>query len=359
MKILFDINHPAHVHYSKNLIKKLIDNDHQVIITARNRDPIFKLLQKENLNYINRGKGSKKLLGKLLYFLKGDYELLKIAVKENPDLFVAFMSPYAPQVSKMLGKPCILFDDTEHASLHQYTTYPFCDVILTPSCYRKELGKKHFRFNSYLELAYLHPSVFMSDMNIRDKLNIMDDKKLYFLRFVDWQAHHDIGHSGLTLENKRQIVNKLNKLGHVIISSERELPKDLKKYQYNIHPSEVHHVLSQANLFIGESATMASEAAVLGTPAIYIDNVGRGYTDEEENKYSLVYNFSESLEDQARVIDKAVELASHPKDMFIKSRKKLLEDMINLTEFMFWFITKYPESNIVMQRNSDYQSKFK
>jgi predicted glycosyltransferase len=37
---------------------------------------------------------------------------------------------------------------------------------------------------------------------------------------------------------------------------------------------------------------MASEAAVLGVPAIYISPLGRGYTDEEEERYQLVRNFT-------------------------------------------------------------------
>ena len=43
----------------------------------------------------------------------------------------------------------------------------------------------------------------------------------------------------------------------------------------------MHDVQAAAALFVGESATMASESVVLGTPSIYIDEVGRGYTDEE------------------------------------------------------------------------------
>ena len=46
------------------------------------------------------------------------------------------------------------------------------------------------------------------------------------------------------------------------------------------------------------------EAAVLGTPSIYIDDKGRGYTDEQESEYKMVFNFSESERDQIRSISK-------------------------------------------------------
>ena len=37
MKILFDLGHPAHVHYFKNLIKLLEKNGNQVLIIARKK----------------------------------------------------------------------------------------------------------------------------------------------------------------------------------------------------------------------------------------------------------------------------------------------------------------------------------
>src|SRR3546814_6820458 len=42
--------------------------------------------------------------------------------------------------------------------------------------------------------------------------------------------------------------------------------------------------------YFGESATMASECAVLGVPAVYMANSRRGYTDEQESKYGMVRN---------------------------------------------------------------------
>ena len=63
------------------------------------------------------------------------------------------------------------------------------------------------------------------------------------------------------------------------------------KFQIPCPPEKIHHALYYADLFYGESPTMASEAACLGTPARYIDHKGRGYTDEQERKYGLVFNF--------------------------------------------------------------------
>ena len=102
------------------------------------------------------------------------------------------------------------------------------------------------------------------------------------MRFVKWDAWHDtqlVG--GFSLEQKRELIKRLSKHLRVFISSESELPADLEPYRIQIPIERMHDVQAAATLFVGESATMASESVCLGTPAIYIDEVGRGYTDEE------------------------------------------------------------------------------
>ena len=127
------------------------------------------------------------------------------------------------------------------------------------------------------------------------ELNLKKGEKFTICRFVSWEANHDYGHSGLSTKNKITAVKEFSKYGKVFITSENELPEELKQYQIKLPPEKIHHAISFASLLYGESSTMASEAAVLGTPAIFIDDIGRGYTDEQESNYEIVYNFTESI----------------------------------------------------------------
>jgi uncharacterized protein len=104
---------------------------------------------------------------------------------------------------------------------------------------------------------------------------------------------------------------------------------------------------------------MASESALLGTPAIYIDKVGRGYTNEQEEKYGLVYNFSSSEEDQQDSIKKGVAILSADKTAYRKKTDKLIADKINPTDFLIWFIENYPKSIRTMREMPEYQYNFK
>ena len=347
MRIFIDIGHPAHVHYFKNFIRVMKEKGHDFFITARDKEMAQYLLKSENIEYTNRGKGKKTALGKITYMLQADALLLKHARKFKPDIFMGFASFYTAQVAFLLRKPSIVLDDTENGKFQQMFYKPFANRILSPSTFSKNFGKKHFKFNGYLELAYLHPNYFTPDFSQLKELGIKEGEKFTICRFVSWQANHDYGHNGLSLENKINAVKEFAKHGKVFITSEEQLPAELKEFQIKLAPEKIHHALAFASLLFGESATMASECAVLGTPAIYLDNDGRGYTDEQESKYQMVFNFDESKEDQEKSIQKGVEILTmeNSKEVFGKRREQLLSDKINFTQFLTEFIEGYPNGD--------------
>lgn len=361
MKYLFDIGHPAHVHYFRNLIRVLEKDGHQVAITTRDKEISLYLLDSYGFQYTCTGKNLPSKIGKLYSILRNDAVIYRVAKKFKPDLFVSFFSPFAAHVGKFIGKPVIGFNDTENATISIMFARPFTDFIIVPDCYKGKLPiDKKITFSGYLELSYLHPNHFNPDPSVLNLLGVKEDEKYVIIRFVSWSAGHDIGHSGISLDMKRKAVKEFSKYAKVFITSEKELSPDLKPYQIKIPPEKMHDALAYATLLYGESATMASECAVLGTPAIYLDNAGRGYTDEEEEKYGLVFNFTESMEDQEWSIRKAVELLKTPdvKEVWQEKRKKMLSEKIDLTAFMVWFVENYPESVRIMKENPDYQNRF-
>jgi hypothetical protein len=188
-------------------------------------------------------------------------------------------------------------------------------------------------------------------------LGVKENEKYVIVRFVSWEAYHDVGLNGITLENKIVLVKNLLKYAKVFITSEKQLPDELEPYKISIPPEKMHDAIYFSSLLVGESATMASEAAVLGVPSIYIDEVGRGYTDEE-GEWGLVHNFKPKEQDLA--IKKAEELILLDNvQEFRKKRDKFLKDKIDVTAFTVWFVENYPESAKIMKENPDYQNRFK
>jgi len=355
MRILIDINHPAHVHLFKNLAYEMQNKGHDIFFTTRKKEVSIDLLEKFNLPYESFGNHRKSLLGKLWGFVIFDWKLLKTAIKFKPDLFLSMGGMYPSHVATILRKPHIALDDTEHARFHHLLYVPFSDVCLNPVCFHKNFGKKQIFYKGYHELAYMHPKWFKPDSDIKKKLGLANDEKFVLIRFVSWAASHDIGQSGISKEVKKEFVNKISQYAKVFITSEGELDQDFEPYRLKIEPSIMHDVLAAASLYIGEGSTMASEAACLGTPAIYINSLEVGYCTEQED-YNLVYNFRNS--DGA--LDKALELISDIKldEKSIENWKKLLEEKIDVTSFLIWFVENYPNSVKTLKDNPDYDKRF-
>jgi hypothetical protein len=300
------------------------------------------------------------MIGKLWGIVKYDFLLALVALKFKPDLFLSMGSIYNSHVSFLFGKPNILLQDTENAVMQHKLSYPFANLILTPKCYKTNIGPKQFKYDGYHELAYLHPNKFTPDIGVLQELGLKKGEKFTIMRFVAWNANHDLNHSGLSNENKIKAVKECEKFGKVFITSEGKLPNDISANQIKISIDRIHHVMAYASLLFGESATMASESAMLGVPAIFIDNDGRGYTDEMEKEFGLVFNFTESEIDQGRSISKATEILNGASDIIWSKRKEeMLKARIDVTDFLVWVIEGYPKTQKELMSDLAVQNKFK
>jgi len=355
------MHHPKQFWMFKNLILAGQKKGWEFMILVSEKDILKDLLKSAGFEFHIIGKNRPTILRKCLEFFRYFYNTYRYSKKFKPDVYIAQALPHFGFVSFLRGADYYIFEDTEKVSILHGITIPCCTNVFTPDCFEKELGKKQIKINTYFELLYLHPIYFTPEPSILEILGISKDEKYVILRFVSWTAHHDVGHLGLNLDMKRKAVREFSKYARVFISSEKELPEDLEKYRIKISPQKMHDALYYATLLYGESATMATECAVLGTPAIFLDNDGRSTTDEEEKNYSLVFNYSESLVDQELSIQKGIELLKQVnlKQEWVTRRQKMLSEKIDVTAFLVWLIENYPESTRMMNEKPNYQQRFK
>ena len=122
----------------------------------------------------------------------------------------------------------------------------------------------------------------------------------------------------------------------------------------------LHHALAFAHMYIGDSQTMAAEAAVLGTPSIrFNDFVGKiGYLEELERRYELTFGFRTS--EREPFLGKVEELVKSPglKSEWGKRREKMLSEKIDVSRFFLWMIENYPESVRIVRNDADFQFRF-
>ncbi len=355
MKILVDIGHPAHVHLFKNFIWNMEKKGHEILITAKDKEVTLELLNNYGFKYETVGRYEKGTLSKIKDMISIDYREYKIAKKFKPDLLIGVAAVNAAHVSALLRRPCVVFDDTEHSSLEHRLYMPFSDAVCTPSCFKKDLGKKQVRFNGFKELAYLHPNYFKPNPEVLEELNLTKNDKFIIVRFISWNAIHDLGYTGLDLKSKIKLVKEMEKYVKVFITSESKLDKNFEKYKIKVSSEKMHDLLYYATLYVGEGGTTSTEAAILGTPSILIDSEAKfcGVHNELMNKYGLQLYYDSDKKDDA--FKKAVEILENEnskKDWQIK-REKMLKDKIDVTKFMIDFIENYPESFYKYQEQKD------
>jgi len=205
---------------------------------------------------------------------------------------------------------------------------------------------KKIPFDGFKELGYLHPNKFNPDYSVVKRFN-PSGKKYFVLRLVSLLATHDVGAKGLDDENVLKIISKLEKFGNVFITSERQLPEKFEKYRLKINVNEISNVLYFAEILISDSQTMSAESAILGTPYLrYNDFVGKiSYLNELENKYELGYGFKTNQKDQ--LFDRLDELLSHDNlnKKYQTNRLKMIEEKVDLTDFMIKLFENYPRKN--------------
>jgi uncharacterized protein len=289
VKVLFDLNHPAHVHFFRHPMALLKERGWEVVVTSRGKDVALPLLAELGIEHhllsVQSGGGMLALARELL---QRDLALHRLARNCRPDVMAAIGGTFVAHVGSVVRIPSLAFYDTENATLQNAITYPFATRVVVPRCYAGWVPRSHLRYDGYHELSYLHPNRFRPEREIAERSGLDPQRENFLVRVVSWQANHDAFEVGWDAALLRKLVAWLAERGRVHVSSEAPLPDDLAGYAYRGRASDIHHLMAHCRLYIGESATMASESAVLGVPAIYAAATGRGYTDEQETRYRLV-----------------------------------------------------------------------
>jgi predicted glycosyltransferase len=361
MNILIEVGHPNDVHQFKHLYIALIEKDCDVLFLAKKKDIVIELMDAYKLPYKVFAKTPNGLMRKLLTIPLFNLKYFLLANKFKPNIILSRNSPHSAHYAFLKGIPHFGFADTENSGFADKLAVPFIKYFFTSTSYRKTFPRYHFRYPGYIETWYLHPRRFSPNPSVLKMLGVDEGEKFFILRFVSWQAHHDRGLTGLSDEFKIRLVNLLLEYGKVFISSEKPLPLELEQYRFSLSPQYMHDALYYASIFYGESATMASECAMMGTPAYFLDPIGRGYTSQQENLYGLVNNYSTTSD---AIESSLISLHKELKNL-IKTREnainlnQLLDEVIDPISFCTWLIINFPASMKEIINNPDKIKSFK
>lgn len=360
MKFLFYLGHPAHYHYISHVIKNLSGKKHTVLLVARPKDVLLQLIK--DIPYEKIILPAEDNKSKWVSIFRRELKMLSIALKYRPDV-MAGTDIVITHIGKLLRIPSIVISEDDASEIAPFVKYGyrFADAILAPdACDCSPYEHKKIGFSGCMELNYLHPKYFVPDE--RKAAAFYGNKKRYFiLRFAKLNAFHDKGRKGIDASIAEKLTDLLERHGNVWITAERELEPQFEKYRITLDPRDIHHVLHFADMYIGDSQTMAAEAAVLGTPSLrFNDFVGKlSYLEELEHKHGLTVGIKT---DETQRLYSTIEKWIGSKDLkkqWLLKREKMLSSSTDITSFWTWFFENYPKSVSVLKENKHYGNSFK
>ncbi|USZ76553.1 DUF354 domain-containing protein [Halorussus vallis] len=333
MKVVVTVQHPAHVHFFRPVVAKLRERGNRVRIFAREKDVALDLLDHYGMEYTVLAGKPDSLGGLARTQATYEYRLLRAAREFDPDVMTAIGGTAVAHVSRLVDARSVVWIDNEGIFAHKITT-PFAHAVATPRQFGTDLGGKHVRYDGYQELAYLHPDRFDPDPGRLARHGVDPDDRYAFVRFRDWSALHDVGEAGFSGADKCELVESLSEHGTVYVSSESPLPAAFDDHRLPVPPHLAHDLLYHADLYVGDSATMSTEAALLGTPAVRCQSFA-GDDDmsnfEELAEHGLLYSTDDGREAvrEAKALARCDETAV----AWRRRRRRLLREKIDVVPF--------------------------
>lgn len=333
-RFLISVHHPAQVHFYRSIVEQLRARGHRVRVCARDKEITADLLSAYDIPHRILADDGDSLpataLGQAVYELR----LLREARRFQPDVLTSIGGIEISHVAPLVGARTVAFDDTG-ATVSRLLTVPALDLVCTPAGFDRPVRGRRRTYDGYHELAYLHPRRFDPDRSALRTHGVKPEESYYVLRFAAWEAYHDVGASGLSAASKHRLVELLSERGTVYISSERSLPAAFQEYEVPVPPHRMHDLLAFADLYAGDSGTMATEAAVLATPAVRANSTV-GPEDcanfrELETEYGLLYSFA----DESAALERIVSLVDAPDTAttWRHNRDRLLAEKIDVASF--------------------------
>lgn len=340
MKFLVTIQHGENVHFFKNVITRLQAAGHEIAVCARQKEVNTDLLDAYGIEYALLCEEPESLPELFAVQVKYELRVLQLARSFGPDFVLTSNGVAGPHVAAVTGATSMNFVDTEaHIAAQQRLAVPFSDVVFTPDCLREDFGDSHVTYPGLHELAYLHPNQFQPDPTVLTDRGIDPDDPFSVVRLNAWDAHHDVGKSGLSDEAVHTLVGDLSTHGDVYVTHEGSSSPQLMQHELPVAPPDVHHLLYYADLFVGDVSTMTIEAAVLGTPTVRLSpfaterDMGKFRMLEEE--YGLVYSFSPLQAGQALETVRSLITDPGSDAAWSRRRDELLDDTVDVTEYVF------------------------
>ncbi len=356
-RIWIDIEQPKTAIMFNSLIKKFENKDIELLITARDYDSTYQILDNSEISCRKIGQhGGEKLEDKLRAYIDRLNQLFPIINEFSPDFFVTFLSVEGTRIAYGLKIPSIGMNDEPRNKAVCKLIHPFIDNIITPECVPKEFfiqlhadPEKIIRYNGLDEIAWL--SEYFPNPNILNKLNL-EKGKFLIMRTEPSHASYLIG----KIKPEETQISKFlppifrefpNYKYLILVRSDKQeqfLMKELKNLskEENIiitrYLPNLVDLCFYGALVISGGGTIVRESSLLDVPSIEF------YPGESapQEKFLIKKGFPlEHLQDSNKIVERTIELLNQgptPKRFKISSFKEKISQFENPNDVCFEFV---------------------
>lgn len=346
MNVLFDIQHPAQVHLFRPAIQALEAHGNDTLVTSREKEMTTTLLDAYGIDHVTLSTRGDGLPAVALELGVREIRTYLAARRFDPDVVVSRTSPPAVHAARLCGCPSVVVTDTDLGKslmgrAVQQVTLPLASVVCRPPELELPVAASKQRELGFQELAYLHPKRFTPDREALAAHGVDVTEPYSVVRLAGWDAYHDVGEGGLSRSTTEALVETLAEHGNVYISSEMELPERFGAEPFPVPPHLVHDLLAFASLYVGDSGTMSTEAAMLGTPAVRTNSMV-GEDDERvfrtlESEYGLLFSYADegaALRRVQELLDTGLSRAEwhSRRDRFVRDASDVTAQLLGIIE---------------------------
>jgi predicted glycosyltransferase len=352
-KIWVDIEEPKTGIMFNRLLKEFQKEGAELLITARDYDSTFQILDNLHVKYQKVGRhGGEKLEDKLKTYIDRLSKLYPYVIKFAPDYFVTFSSVEGTRISYGLNIPSIGYNDEPRNVPVCKQIFPYLDHIITPMCVPEEWyihlhanPEQLIRYNGIDEIAWL--SEYEPNPTILEKNDLVKGK-FVIIRSEPSFASYFIG----KLKPEETLISQFfpiifnqfpNHKYFLIVRTEKQelyLKKKLKKHINNSNviitrfmPNMVDLCYFSA-LVISGGGTIVRESSLLNVPSI---EFFPGDTAPQEH-FLINNGFPlKHIKESEKIVEKSIEILSEKPhhDRFSDSFKKRIMEFENPNEICF------------------------
>lgn len=335
MSVLFDIKHIAHVNFFKPVIKKLVNEKHQVIISYIDRGRLPKIIKSEFPKVDSYSIGSHKgSTFSILYeanfkkFFNG-YRLIRehdVKLMLGVDAFVTGLS------CKFLNIPNLQFYDDPERKVNLYLEQKTSSELFYPAI-TDFSGTSVQTYNALKEWAYLSPTQFKANNGILGDYGLKSGN-FYFVREVD---NGSLNYKGQDSGTVASVAESFPKDIPVVLSLENKS----KKEDYPSHwivleepVRDIHSLMYFSKAVISSGDSMAREGAMLGVPSFYV-----GFRDMAANRF--IQKEGRFFVSSPEHLSKGLTSLVSEKNSQEEYRLSLKNKWIDVTDMIYQLIKKY------------------